>query len=152
MFFLSSHWIPTPSPPPPKKKIFFRQALSASQIVESVNLFKLFPLGLCLYKSCLGFHAIKLLCKHESYLLHFQLLFLPKFSTLQTFVPVYNISGFGLPWNGVSGWDLSTGPLNIHFNNNSAFIWGIQFMRSQFNTSITLIFRIGYDKDTLYDG
>jgi len=44
-----------------------------------------------------------------------------------------------LPWDGVSGWDLSAGPLNIHFNNKSAFIWGIQF-------------KIGYYKDTLYDG
>ena len=70
-------------------------------------------------------------------------------------MPVYNISGMELPWDGVSGWDLTNGPLNIQFGNSSAFIWGIQFMRAQFNSSlgpVTLIFKIGYYKDTVYDG
>jgi hypothetical protein len=70
---------------------------------------------------------------------------------LQNYVPLYQLPGFTFPWDGTFGWDLST-PLFIQFGQQSAFIWGIQFMRSQFTDPITLIFSIGYYPDTVYDG
>lgn len=65
-------------------------------------------------------------------------------------MPLYKIGGFTFPWDGSFGWDL-TSPIIIQFGNQSAFIWGIQFMKSQFKSPVTLTFSIAYYKDTVYD-
>jgi hypothetical protein len=68
----------------------------------------------------------------------------------QNTLALYNISGFTFPWDGAFGWDL-TNPVTILFGSQSAFIWGIQFMKSQFTSPITLKLSISYYKDTVYD-
>jgi hypothetical protein len=66
-------------------------------------------------------------------------------------LPLYLFPGFTFPWDGTFGWNLNF-PLFIQFGEQSAFIWGIQFMRSQFTAPVTLKFSIGYYPDTVYDG
>jgi hypothetical protein len=68
-----------------------------------------------------------------------------------TYQPIYQISGNSFPWDGQFAWNLVPS-IFFGFGKQSAFIWGIQFMRSQFTAPVTLIFSIGYFPDTVYDG
>jgi hypothetical protein len=70
---------------------------------------------------------------------------------LQNYQPLYLMGGLTFPWDRTFGWNLVR-PLFFQFGQQSAFIWGIQFMRSQFTSPVTLIFSIGYYQDTVYDG
>jgi hypothetical protein len=60
----------------------------------------------------------------------------------------------GIPWSKTSGWNLAN-KFAIYFGNpgsseRSAFIWAIQFMKTQLTVDFVFTLKIGYYQDTDY--